>query len=203
MKFTAWVEIRDDFAFPADDPADDTQLQAKNRETLAKCGDIKTIPTVFKGRTQANRTWRVYSLLYEFDTANNDQAIEQALERFKSENPGRSNVLACWYQEGNMVGTTLVVTEEPNPDYVGEPFEIPNPAYQPDPELPDYDPRETIRNPAWVPETITVRSQTGVPLYPPPGYLLNYMPDVGDPPAPATELVDAHRYMGQIDKVMS
>ena len=203
MRFTAWLEIRDDFAWPADDPADDTELQAKNRETLARCGDIDVIPFIFKSRTQANRTWRVYSLQYEFNTANNDQAIEQALERFKSENPGRTDVLACWYYDGNMVGTTLVITEEPNPDYVGEPFEIPNPAYQPDPEQPDYDPRETIRNPAWVPETITVKSQTGVPLYPPPGYLLSYMPDVGDPPAPATELVDAHRYAGDPDKVMS
>jgi hypothetical protein len=146
MRFTAWLEIRDDFAWPADDPADDTELQAKNRETLARCGDIDVIPFVFKSRTQANRTWRVYSLQYEFNTANNDQAIEQALERFKSENPGRTDVLVCWYYDGNMVGTTLVITEEPNPDYVGEPFEIPNPAYQPDPEQPDYDPRETIRN---------------------------------------------------------
>lgn len=202
MKFTAWLEIRDDFAFPADDPADDTQLQEKNRETLSKCGDIDIIPFVFKARTQGPRTWRVYSLLYDIDDsiANQDQAIEQALERFKSENPGQTNVLACWYEEGNMVGTQLVITEEPNPDYVGAPEFIPNPAYQPDPELPDYDPRQEIRNPAYVPPTITVRSQTGVPLYPPPGRLLSYMPDVDG--ASATELVDAHRYMGQPDKVM-
>ena len=203
MMFTAWLEIRDDFPFPADDPADDTELQAKNRETLSKCGDIDVIPFVFKARTQGPRTWRVYSLLYEFpdDTPNPDQAIEQALELFKSENPGQADVLAAWYNEGNMVGTELVVTEEPNPDYVGEPFEIPNPAYQPDPELPDYDPREALRNPAWVPEFITVRSQTGVPLYATPGYMLDYMPDVNE--APATEVIDAHRYMGQPEKVMS
>ena len=203
MKFTAWVEIRDDFDWPADEPELDTELQAKNRETLEKCGDINAIPFVFKARTQANRTWRVYSLLYDIDDsiANQDQAIEQALEQFKSENPGKTDVLACWYEAGNMVGTTLVITEEPNPDYVGEPQFIPNPDYQPDPDLPDYDPRPELRNPAWVPETITVRSQTGTPLYPTPGYLLNYMPDVNE--APATELVDAHRYMGQADKVMS
>lgn len=203
MRATAWVELRDDFDFPAEDPANDTQLQAKNRETISKCGDIAAIPFVFKARTQANRTWRVYALLYEFpdDTANLDQAIEQALELFKSENPGKADVLAAWYENGAMIGCELVITEEPNPDYVGEPFEIPNPAYQPDPELPDYDPRATIRNPAWVPETITVLSQTGVPLYPPPGYMLSYMPDVNG--VPATELVDAHRYAGLPDKVMS
>jgi hypothetical protein len=202
MKFTAWVEIRDDFTWPAQDPENDTELQAKNRDTLSKCGDIDVIPFVFKSRQQGPRTWMVYSLLYDIDDSipNQDQAIEQALELFKSENPGQADVLACWYEAGNMVGTTLVITEEPNPDYVGEPFMIPNPGYQPDPELEDYDPRTEIRNPLWVPEFITVRSQTGTPLYPPPGYLLSYMPDVDE--APATELVDAHRYAGQPDKVM-
>ena len=198
MIVTAWVEIRDDFAWPAEDPADDTELQAKNRETLSKCGDIDVIPFVFKARTQGPRTWRVYSLLYT--DVELDRDVEQALERFKSENPGQADVLAAWYEDGAMVGCQLVLTEVPNPDYVGEPFEIPNPAYQPDPELPDYDPREFIRNPAWVPETITERSQTGTPLYPPPGRLLEYMPDI-DEGVPATELVTAHRYAGEPDKV--
>lgn len=198
MNVTAWVEIRDDFTWPAPDPADDTELQAKNRATLALCGDIEVIPFVFKARTDATRTWRVYSLLYT-DIVD-DQDIEQKLELFKSENPGTTRVVGAWYDAGNMVQTTLVVTEEPNPDYVGEPYMIPNPDYQPDDQLPDYDPRTEIRNPAWVPETITVRSQTGTPLYPTPGYILEYMPDVDG--VPATELVDAHRYLGQPEKVM-
>ena len=202
MRFTAWMEIRDTFAFPADDPADDTELQAKNRETLALCGDIRVIPNYFKTRTQGPRSWQVYALLYEFpdDTPNPDQAIEQALELFKSENPGETDVLAAWYEEGNMVGTTLVITEEPNPDYTGEPKFIPNPDYQPDPELPDYDPRVEIRNPAYVPPTITVKSQSGPPLYPPPGSLIDYLPDVDG--APPTELYDAHTYYGIPLKVM-
>lgn len=199
MKVTAWVEIRDDFAWPAEDPADDTQLQAKNRAVLAWCGDIDAIPFVFKTRPSGPRTWQVYSLLYT-DIVD-DQDIEQRLDLFKSENPGQTDVLAAWYEAGNMIGTTLVETEIPNPEYVGEPFTIPNPDYQPDPELPDYDPRTDIRNPAWVPEFIIERTQTGVPLYSTPGYLLNYMPDVNE--APATELVDAHRYAGQPEKVMS
>lgn len=201
MKFQAWVEIRDDFAFPADDPADDTELQAKNRETLSKCGDIDVIPGIFKARTQGPRTWRIYSLIYEFDTPNNDQAIEQALERFKSENPGQADVVGCWRETGEMVGCTLEINEVPNPEYVGEPEFIPNPAYQPDPELPDYDPRQEIKNPLYVPPTITVRSQTGVPLYATPGYLNDILPDVDG--APATAPYDAHRYMGMPEKVFS
>jgi len=52
-----------------------------------------------------------------------------------------------------------------------------------------------------VPETITVRSQTGVPLYVPPGYLLDILPDVNG--APATEPYDAHTYFGLPEKVFS
>ena len=198
MIYSAWVEIRDDFEFPADDPADDTELQAKNRETLARCGNLDVIPFVFKARTQGPRTWMVYDLLVEVDT---EQQLEQALELFKSENPGQAAVVAAWNEDGSMVGTTLVLTEVPNPDYVGEPEFIPNPDFQPDPDLPDYDPRTEIRNPAWVPETITERSQSGVPLYSTPAYILKYMPDVDG--SPATELVTAHRYAGQPDKVFS
>ncbi len=130
-----------------------------------------------------------------------DQDIEQRLERITSENPGQADVVAAWYEDGAMVGTTLVVTEEPNPDYVGEPYMIPNPDYQPDPEQPDYDPRTEIRNPAWVPEFITVRSQSGTPLYPTPGYLLDIMPDPDG--LGVTEPFDAHRYAGMPEKVFS
>lgn len=68
MIINAWVEIRDDFAFPAADPADDTELQAKNRETLARCGDIAVIPNLFRRRTQGPRSWQLYSLLYDVAT---------------------------------------------------------------------------------------------------------------------------------------
>ena len=105
MIINAWLEIRDTFAFPAEDPADDTELQAKNREALARCGDIAVIPNLFDKRTQGPRSWQLYSLLYDVATR---QEFEQAIERFKSENPGDTDVKGAWhFEDGRQVGIEL------------------------------------------------------------------------------------------------
>ena len=96
MKVNVWMEIRDTFAYPAVDPADDTQLQAKNRETLALAADIAVVSLLFKKRTQGPRSWILYSLLYDNVT---QQSLEQAVERFASENPGDTNVMGAWHWE--------------------------------------------------------------------------------------------------------
>ena len=140
MIINAWVEIRDDFAFPAADPADDTELQAKNRETLARCGDVQVIPNLYKTRTQGPRSWQVYSLLYDVATR---QEFEQAIERFKSENPGQTDVLGAW----------------------------------------DFHTGEQVND-------------NGVPLYPIPGKLNNFMPDDPDG-TPNSTLRDVNTYFGQ------
>ncbi len=102
MIVNTWIEIRDTFEFPAQEPEDDTELQAKNRETLARCGDLAIIPNLFKSRTQGPRSWQLYSLLYEVDTR---QEFEQAIELFKSENPGDTDVLGAWHwEDGRQVG---------------------------------------------------------------------------------------------------
>ena len=92
MKVNVLMEIRADFDWPANDPADDTELQAKNRATLALCGDLAVIPNVFETRA-AGGNWQVYSLTYDMPTW---PEIEQAVELFKSENPGSTGVLGAW-----------------------------------------------------------------------------------------------------------
>lgn len=194
MLVNVWIEIRSTFAFPAEDPADDTELQAKNRETLSKAADIEVVPFLFKPRTQGPNTYTLYSLLYSVET---NQELEQAVELFQSENPGDTNVMGAWHWEyGNEFGTSPVITEVPNPEYTGEPFNIPNPDYQPDPELPDYDPREELLNPLYVPEFLTEITQTGVPLYPIPGALSAHMPDDPDG-TPNSTLRDVNIFAGQ------
>ena len=94
MLINCIIEIRDTFAFPAENPEDDTELQAKNRETLNLCGDIAVIPNLFKTRTQGPRSWQLYSLLYDVDTV---PEFEQAVELFSSENPGDTGVMGAWY----------------------------------------------------------------------------------------------------------
>jgi len=136
----------------------------------------------------------------DFDTDNIPVAQAKAvldglLDRF----PNQIEVAGAWKFDGAMVGCELVLTDIPNPDYVGEPFEISNPDYQPDPELIDFDPRLSIRNPAWVPETIVERSQTGTPTYPIPSYLWRFMPGA----ASNADLADVNRVMGQAPRVFA
>ena len=201
MIVNVWMEIRDTFAYPAADPADDTQLQAKNRETLALAADIAVVPLLFKKRIQGPRSFDLYSLLYVDVT---QQSLEQKVERFASENPGDTAVMGAWYWEyGNEFGTEPTFTEVPNPGYNGdtESPTIPNPNYQPDPDLPDYDPRETLRNPVYDGAlTLTEIGQTGVPLYPIPGALSAHMPNNGDG-TPNTTLRDVNLYMGQAPRL--
>lgn len=95
MIINAWVEIRDTFVWPPDaDPADDTVQEAVNRATIALCGDIAVIPNLYKTRTQGPRSWQLYSLLYDVEQ---QRDFEIAIELFKSENPGDTDVLGAWH----------------------------------------------------------------------------------------------------------
>jgi len=204
MIVNVWMEIRDTFAWPAEDPEDDSELQAKNREALALAADITTVASLYKQRVQGPRSWVLISLMYADVT---QQSLEQAVDKFQDENPGDTDVLGAWYWEyGNEFGTEPTFTEVPNPDYNGdtESPTLPNPDYQPDPELPDYDPNETIRNPAYDGrETLTEIGQSGVPLYPIPGKLSQFMPDDLDNdgnPVPNPTVRDINLLQGQRER---
>ena len=150
MLINAFMEIRNDFAFPASDPADDTELQAKNREALSRVGDIQVQPGLWKTRTQGPRSWQLYSLTYDVSTR---QEFEQQIERFKSENPGQTDVLGAWHMEdGRQVGIEL--------------------------------------------------DGSGVPLYPIPGRLSDFMPDDPDG-TPNPTLRDVNLYYGQAPRDFS
>lgn len=127
MIINAWLEVRDDFDFERED----------NVETLAKCGDINVIPGLFKGRTQGPRSWQLYSLLYDVATR---QEFEQAVERFKSENPGQTDVLGAWhFEDGRQVGIEL--------DGSGVPlYPVPGKAANFMPDEPDGTPNATVRD---------------------------------------------------------
>ena len=189
MIYQVWMSIRETFEFPADDPADDTELQAKNRIILSKATDIDVVPFLFKTETAQGRNWTLYILNYEFPE---ERDLERAVEKFADENPGDTRVLIAWELEGNMIGTELVWDTR----IVTKTWSILNPDYQPDPELPDFDDRYVLRITGDVEEEY-ISGSTGVPLYPVYGGLLKYMPDVGDPPVAATELTDVNLLFGQ------
>lgn len=139
----------------------------------------------------------------DFDTDTDPVArIRRVLDELIAAYPGRLAIVGVWKRDGAMLGCQLVLTEVANPDYVGEPFRIPNPNFNDDVESPDYDPRKTLRNPAWVPETIVQRSQTGTPTYPLPNYLWRFMPDWVGATSNA-DLTDVNLLFGQQPRVFS
>jgi len=165
---------------------------------------------LFKPWTNAQGTFNLWSITFD-DSKAVLQEIRDEILYLIDQYPNRIQIVGAWKGDGAMVGCQLVLTEVPNPDYVGEPFEIPNPDYQPDPGTPeeprdDYDPRETIRNPAWVPETIVERSQSGTPTFPIPNWLWRFMPDDADGNPTATsnaDLTDVNVLYGQSPRVFS
>lgn len=201
MLAQVWVSLRDTFDFPPEQdenglPAD-TELQAKNRETLSRATDIDVVPNLFKKEMQGPRSYTVYILTYEYDLI---REVEQAVERLSSENPGEVKVLGGWnVDDGSMIGTENVYSTR----IVTKTWSILNPDYDPNEFLedgvtpnPDFDDRYVLRITGDVEEEY-VSGYTGVPLYPLYGQLLRYMPDVGDPPVAATELTDVNLLAGQ------
>ena len=179
-------------------------LRKRSRRLFEYMQDDATRRSLFAKASIAGTDYNLWSISFD-DTAAVLQLVRDEIDYLMSEYPSQISVLGAWKWDGAMFGCELVLTEVPNPAYVGEPFEIPNPAYQPDPELDDYDPRENLRNPAWVPETITERSQTGTPMYPLPNYAWRFMPtpEGGTAPSSNTDLTDVNVLMGQANRIFS
>jgi len=176
-------------------------LRPRSRRLFEYMQDDAARRRLFKPWTNAQGTFHLWSITFD-DRKAVLQEIRDEILYLIDQYPDRIQIVGAWKGDGAMVGCQLVLTEVPNPDYVGEPFEIPNPDYQPDPELPDYDPRETIRNPAWVPETIIERSQTGTPTFPIPTWLWRFMPDSAGATSNA-DLTDVNVLYGQSPRVFS
>ena len=98
-----WMRFRDDFTWPAENPEDDDELQAKNREALSRAVDYETVSRLYKQESAQGKTWTLLSLWYQYELENE---VEQAVERLSSENPGQTDVLGAWYADtGERFGT--------------------------------------------------------------------------------------------------
>lgn len=179
----------------------DGVLTKREQAVFAYMNDNVVRTKLFSSPTLSGTVYNLWQLGVDTDK-DPVLAIKATLEGLADRYPNQIQIVGAWKWDGAMVGCELVLTDVPNPDYVGEPYEIPNPAYQPDPELPDYDPRQNLRNPAWVPETIVERSQTGTPTYPLPTYLWRFLP-AEDGAASNADLRDVNLLFGQSPRVFS
>jgi hypothetical protein len=125
--------------------------------------------------------------------------------------PAHIIIIGAWHWDGRMIGTQFVYDDVTRDVEVQDPDapQIPNPDYQPDPELPDYDPIEMIDD---VTQTIIIQvtsneivGTSGTPTYPIHAQILKIMPDVvtydvnGNEISrvDATEPTDVNLLMGQ------
>lgn len=161
------------------------------------------------------RTYELWSLYKEVET---EQEVRDWRNDLNAEFPGQLRTIGSfWYDHGNMVGTELVwedVTRDvtiQDPDWDESLWpQVANPDYQPDTELPNYDGREFINDPTFNPPTVVVQETsseitgtTGNPIFPLHDRILQHMPDVGEPPVPATEVTDVNLNAGQAPRMFA
>lgn len=180
-------------------------LRPRSRLLFEYMQDETSRRRLFTKPTLQGTVYNLWSIDFD-DKGSILQEVRDEIDFLIAQYPNQIAVLGAWKDDGAMVGCQLVVTDVPNPAYTGEPFMIPNPDFNNDPEDPAYDPRTEIRNPLWVPETIVERSQTGTPTYPLPTFLWRFLPDPlpdGSSPASNADLVDINLLLGQSKRVFA
>lgn len=181
-------------------------LRNRSRRLFEYMQDVESRQRIFDTPTLGGRDYKLWSLDFEDDTSVL-LLVEEEINHLATQYPNEIAILGAWKADGAMIGCTLVETEVPNPEYTGEPYEIPNPDYDPNYELsegvenPDYDPRETIRNPAYVPEFLTERSQTGTPRVALAPQTWRFQESLGA--TSNADLVDGNLLLGQSPRIFS
>ena len=160
-----------------------TDRQAKLFGYMA---DRDTTQRLFRTDSLA-RVWTLWSVYFDLP-GNILQKVKAELDQLALDYPNHIKLIGAWHWDGRQVGTQYVygpVTREIDDPAFNQP-DIPNPDYQPYPDEPDFDPRETIPDPTWVapdpwPQieetTIEIIGTTGEPTYPIHARLLEFMPD--------------------------
>ena len=151
---------------------------------------------LFRAPTLGGRVYTVWSITFSVHT-DAAQKIADELDFLTTTYPTQLSVVGAWrWDQGDavakQVGTELVWDTR----IVEKTWSVKNPDYQPDDQEPNYDPRFVLRVTGNVEENY-VSGSTGTPTYPLHPQLINFMPDVGDPPVPATELTDVNLLQGQ------
>lgn len=152
---------------------------------------------MFKVATISGNNYRMWSIDFD-EKASTLQKLRNELDRIMVDHPGQIYVIGAWFwDDGRQAGTELTYDTRT----VTKTWSELNPDYQPDPELPDFDDRFVLRITGDVEEEY-ISGYTGTPVYPiPTVQLLKFMPDVGEPPVPATELSDVNLGQGQAPRV--
>jgi len=148
---------------------------------------------LFKTPDIGGNVWHLWAIVFE----SNLPAVQVELDYLAATYPNRIIIAGAFiWNWGDMAcrqaGTQLVIDTRT----VTKTWSVLNPDYQPDPAEPNFDDRYVLRITGDVEEEY-VSGHTGTPTYPIHPNTIDFMPDVGEPPVPATELVDVNLLMGQ------
>ena len=151
---------------------------------------------LFKTVTAGGRVYTAWSFMFTGDSTIL-QKVKDELDALVAAYPNHVFVLGAFiFVPGDImcrqVGTQLVIDTR----IVEKTWSVLNPDYQPDPAEPNFDDRYVIQVTGDVGEEY-VSGHTGTPTYPLHPRLIDFMPDVGEPPVPATALADVNLLMGQ------
>ena len=90
----SWVSIRDDFVMGNTDP--EAGPLSDNALFFAHAVDASVVGGLYKNEETGGRTWDLWSVYFP-DNATMDDAIDD----LQSNNPGQTNVLGAWNQDGS------------------------------------------------------------------------------------------------------
>jgi hypothetical protein len=148
------------------------------------------VQRLFRVATLNSRQWTLWNLYYS-NRKEVLQKVQDELDQLAIDYPNQFIIAGAWAWDSRLacrqLGTQLVTETQTVQRTVGEP----NPDYQPNENLPDYDPAEYIQVVRDV-DVEVVTGHTGTPTYPLHPQLIELMPDLDDVGTRPTELSDVN-----------
>jgi len=204
MRVNVWIALRDDAQAAVkerlqwDEAVDGPYTGPVSDATALLFSRIlggAEVQRLFRVATINARQWTLWNLYY----SNKKEVllrVQEELDQLALDYPNQFIIAGAWAWDSQLacrqLGTQLVVETQTVQRTVGEP----NPNYQPDEGLPDYDPELYVQVVRDV-DVQVVTGHTGAPTYPLHPQLIELMPDVDDIGTRPTELSDVNLLSGQ------
>jgi len=171
-------------------------VQDRTNQLFSYMQDFTQRQKLFKSPTIGGNVYHAWSFMFSAG-ADIMTRVQEELDFLLLNYPTHVFVMGAFtWDEGDIMcrqtGTQLVIDTR----IVEKTWSVQNPDYQPDPGEPNFDDRFVLRVTGDVEEEY-VSGHTGTATYPLHARLIDFMPDVGEPPLPATELADVNLLMGQ------
>jgi hypothetical protein len=205
MRVNVWVALRDDAQAAINERLTwDVESQGpytgpvSNRTAIlfTRMFDRAVVERLFRVATIGGRQYTLWNL-YFTERGNILQLVQDELDQLALDYPNQFIIAGAWIWDDNTLACRQVGTQL---DIQQRTYQAPtrqeNPNYQPDDQLPNFDPEEFI----FVDENfeeVYVAGHTGTPTYPIHPQLIELMPDVDDQGTRPTNLSDVNLVAGQ------